>query len=61
MPSMIHHDDDNMPNIHPKTKTNILDNIHDVKFTENSSLKIVYLNARSLNNKEEEIDRLSDI
>lgn len=45
-----------MPIFHPKSTTNIVDNINDVKFTEKQSLKIVYLNARSLNKKQEEID-----
>lgn len=45
-----------MPTIHPNSSTKILDDISEVKFSERHSLKIIYLNARSLNNKQEEID-----
>lgn len=53
---MIHKNIHYLPTFHPKSTTKILDNISDVKFTEKHSLKIIYLNARSLNNKQEEID-----
>lgn len=54
------HNNTETPTFHPQTKTEIIDNIHDVKFIEKDSLKIVYLNARSINNKQEEIDYIID-
>lgn len=41
----------NMPLLTPQTTTTIYDNINEIRFKNRKSIKILYLNARSIKNK----------
>lgn len=52
---MVIYDPNDIPHYHPTTTTQIHDDIHTIKFSSHETFKILYLNARSIKNKSEEI------
>lgn len=53
---MKHNDINSIPKIYPTTTSMVYDSIEDIRFNENTTLKILYMNARSIKNKLEELE-----